>query len=409
MNINPFSHLSFNISGQAAALYLFGFLVIGLGAVLLWGPANRSLEEYTRDIIARCSQSPYQSSCYNELIPEYFDKVGLTDTFNIIRLVQQNDRTYGYCHLAAHEVARQGVAKDPAGWRDVLSECPRDGMCANGCLHGALITRFIGAESGMSWVEIDEAIEELRGICELRPGWDPSTLDKGNCYHGLGHLAMYMTVGDIDGSLEICSRFVEGKDGANMRSLCYGGIFMQLFQPLEPDDEAMVAHIDVTKDNFVDFCNQFAKDRGRTECFERGSMLFPAASLNGQAMKHFCELSGDRQIIESCYTMIFSLVGSGSDYNVTRIAAICNTVEAVRRGDCYGMSAINMIDSDPAFIPRVPEVCEGAGDPGVVSACFSKVSWYVPYRFNQGTENFDLLCRVLPEEARKNSICAGDL
>lgn len=398
-------HWLSNINGHVATLCLFGFLTLAFGAVLLWGPPGRSLDEYTGEIMSHCSQSPYRSICYNDLIPEYFEKVGLVDSFKLIRKVQQSDRAYGYCHLAAHEIARQGVEEDPKNWRDVLSRCPRDGMCANGCLHGALITRFVGAESGMSRVEIDEAISELSGICEPRSGWDPSALDKGNCYHGLGHLAMYMTVGDMDGSLEICGRFVEGDDPANMRSLCYGGVFMQLFQPLEPEDEAMVAHIDVSQDNFVEFCNQFPRGGGRTECFERGSMLFPNATTDGLVMKRFCELSADRQITESCYAMIFSLVGSGSDYDSERIAAICDTVEPERRGDCYGLSAINMIDADPTFISRVPEVCEASDDNGVRDACFAKVSWYAPYRFNQGTKNFDSLCQVLPGDVREDGPC----
>jgi len=300
------------------------------------------------------------------------------------------------------------VEKDLSDWRTVLNQCPQDGMCANGCLHGALITRFVGAESGMSQVEIDEALNELQGICEVRSDWNPSALDKGNCYHGLGHLAMYMTLGDIDESMEICTRFVEGTNSNSMRSLCYGGVFMQLFQPLEPEDVAMVAHIDVSKENFADYCNQFPRNDGRTECFERGSMLFPNATTDGPTMKHFCELSGDSQITDSCYIMIFSLVGSGTDYVTSSISSICNTVEAERRGDCYGMSAINMIDADPTFITRVPEICNAAADTDTQTACFARVVWYIPYRFNKGTENYDALCAVLQESSPDSGACMVD-
>lgn len=402
--MSRFNYLFSKLSKQAIILLSFGLMVIFLGALLLWGPAGRTISEFAKEIMVSCQDSPYRSTCYNELIPEYFDKVGMVDSFKLIRTVQQNDSSYGYCHLAAHELSRLAVESDRLGWRNVLNQCPQDGMCANGCLHGALITRFIGAESGMSRVEIDEAVDELDGICEPRSDWDPSALDRGNCYHGLGHLAMYMTLGDIDESIEICNRFAEGTEG-NMDSLCYGGVFMQLFQPLEPEDVAMVAHIDVSQQNFVDYCNQFPKGSGRTECFERGSMLFPKATTDGPTMKYFCELSGDKEIIESCYIMIFSLVGSGSDYDTGRIKSICDTVEKSRRGDCYGLSAINMIDADPAFIPRIPEICSAADDFDTRSGCLSRVAWYAPYRFNAGTANFDSLCRVLKESNVESEVC----
>lgn len=395
------------IDRQMLILFSFGFLVIALGALLLWGPAGRTLGEFAAQIMIGCEESPYRSTCYNELIPKYFNKVGMVDSFKLIRKVQQSDKAYGYCHLAAHEVARQAVEKNRLGWKSVLNQCPQDGMCANGCLHGALITRFIGAESGMSRVEIDEAIGELEGICEPRSDWDPSPLDRGNCYHGLGHLSMYMTLGDIHESIKICNRFSEGTEG-DMNALCYGGVFMQLFQPLEPEDVAMVAHIDVSRENFVDFCNQFPQGGGRTECFERGSMLFPRATTDGPTMKHFCELSKDKQIIESCYIMVFSLVGSGSDYDTDRIKSICDTVEEVRRGDCYGLAAINMIDADSNFISRIPEICKATGDEDTESACFARIAWYVPYRFNSGTDNFDSLCDVLKESSVETEACFSE-
>lgn len=367
------------------------------GTLLLFGPDVRTLSAYASEILDRCSDAPHRSTCYNETVPEYYAEIGFETMFELIARVQSADPAYGYCHLTAHRVAEYEVQRDPAKWMDTFVRCPQNGMCANGCMHGALITRFIGAEAGMTDEEIDAAVAELTDVCEPRPGWSPSGLDKGNCYHGLGHLAMYMTLGDIQGSLALCDRLGKESKSGDMSELCYGGVFMQLFQPLEPEDEAMVAHVDVSRDNFAEFCNSFPRDGGRISCFARGSMLFPDATTYGPAMKEFCEQSDDDEIVAACYDMVFALVGSGTDYNNSEIDRICRTVEPDRRGHCYGMAAINMIDADPSFIPRMAELCSLPETEEDRSSCFSRVAAYAPYRFNAGTSERAALCAALPE------------
>ena len=168
----------------------------------------------------------------------------------------------------------------------------------------------------------------------------------------------------------------------------------------------MVAHIDVSTENFASFCNQFPKDGGRSSCFARGSMLFERSTTHGPEIHAFCELSRDPDIIEACYDMVFALVGSGSEYNVEKIGGICETVNTDRRGQCYGSAAINMIDADPTFVPRMAELCMSTKSDEARDDCFSDVSWYAAYRFNEGTPEFATLCTTIPSEHRLGSCAA---
>lgn len=378
----------------------FAVLLVGIsaaGAVLLSDAAEQAPEIYAREIVAQCVSEPHRPTCYDKAIPGYFSELSFDAMFEVIRAVQARDPVYGYCHLVAHSVGELEVQKDPSKWMDVMVRCPQDGMCANGCMHGALITRFTGAEAGMTETQIEEALPDISIACEPRAGWNPSQLDKGNCYHGLGHLSMFLTFGDMHRSLAICDRLGKKKNGPDMSELCYGGVFMQLFQPLGPDDEAMVAHIDVSKDNFVEFCNSFPKDGGRRSCFARGSMLFEDTMKSGEGIRAFCELSEDPEIESMCYAMVFALVGSSNDYDLERIDGICRTVVPEQQGECYGMAAINMIDADPALIPRMGKLCAMAPAGMASDTCHTKVAEYAPYRFNKGSVEFGTLCDALPD------------
>lgn len=375
--------------------------IVTLALALWYDPAAASLREYAEDIVAECAGERHRPTCYDTTIPRLYGTLSLAPLFEVIRQVQAMDPAYGYCHLLGHSLGELEVAQDPSRWMDVMVECPQDGMCANGCMHGALIKRFAGAEAGMTEAQIEEAVPDLTDVCEPRPGWQPSGLDQGNCYHGLGHLAMYITLGDMPRSVELCNRFGKKADGRDVSELCYGGVFMQLFQPLEPEDEAMVAHIDVSKDNFVEFCNSFPKDGGRRSCFARGSMLFEDAMTDGAGMQAFCELSGDPQIESECYDMVFALVGSGSSYDLERIDSICRTVVGERAGDCYGSAAINMLDADPLLIPRAMQLCAMTPGESGEATCYGKVARYAPYRFNTGTDEFDELCTAFPDRWRE--------
>lgn len=404
------AHLRFNTATKflATNVQVIGIvlltLCIGVFAWILLAEGSSELRGYVDEVTELCADAPHRSTCYNESVPEYYTELGFKEMFDLVNLVQREDPAYGYCHLTAHKIAEYEVQRDPSQWMDIMVKCPPNGMCANGCMHGALITRFVGAEEGMSDGEIDQAVLELDGACEPREGWNPTGLDKGNCYHGLGHLSMYMTLGDIGHSLAVCDRIAKQTPSGNMSELCYGGVFMQLFQPLEPEDFAMVAHIDVSRENFTEFCSSFPRDGGRSPCFQRGSMLFEGATSNGPAMKEFCEQSSDASIVEQCYDMVFSLVGSGSDFNLNLMDSICRTVEDERQGHCYGMATINMIDADPMFVPEVPVFCSMAPNDAATDECYTRVARYAPYRFNRGTPEYEALCSVLPED--KQPRCA---
>ena len=132
----------------------------------------------------------------------------------------------------------QEVARDPENWMDVIARGPADGLCSNGFIHGAAVARF--SKEVLSSEEIKETIPDLQIACETREGFDPTGLDQAICYHGIGHVLVHLTEADLDSSLKICEEVALKSDGRDFRQVCNEGVFMQIFQPLEPEDFALL-------------------------------------------------------------------------------------------------------------------------------------------------------------------------
>ena len=224
-----------------------------------------SLAEHAELIIQTCADDAYRPACYDEEIPKLLDKgVSYEDVFAVTALVQEQDEAYWYCHVLGHNVSAKEAAKDVSKWTEVVARAPR-GVCSNGAIHGAFQERFRGEEVSES--ELKELIPEIQSICSSAAGGKDFTgLEQASCYHALGHLTMYITNGDIDRAIETCD--VVAYDGdRSFTGVCYDGAYMQIFQPLDPEDVALVEHIaPQTKEEAVALCATFSGQR-RNSCF----------------------------------------------------------------------------------------------------------------------------------------------
>jgi hypothetical protein len=198
------------------------------------------------------------------------DFISMEDAFQVTGLVQQEDPTYQYCHVLGHELAAREVKKNPDGWKDVVSRCP-SGMCSNGCIHGGFQERF-RAES-FTDQQITSIKPDLKVICEDRASWHPTGLEQASCYHALGHLTMYLTSGEVGRSLPLCDELSLKSSVRDYRQLCYDGVFMQIFQPLEPEDFALVHGKQPIKETFGAYCDNYSGTQ-RGSCISEGWPLF---------------------------------------------------------------------------------------------------------------------------------------
>ena len=264
--------------------------------------------------------------------------------------IEANDALTRSCHGLVHEVGREAYKK----YEDFGEAMKyQDEICNSGYLHGIIEARFS---------ESDDVFADMRTMCDEY--LQESSLS-WQCFHGIGHGAMYYTANDLPRSLEMCDAF----DSAFARTTCSNGIFMENFSadqklhlseylkesdPLYPCPEQEKRHkencylyaptyfLSLNREDYtgaLELCN------GAEEPFRRAC----ARGVGAQTMKEnindpklvesACE-SGDPEQVEPCINGLASLYTSHYG-SVESTRELCGQLEDSNQQACYGSVEAN--------------------------------------------------------------------
>ena len=379
-------------------------IVLGVACVLIAGAGiffavhykDGKIAQEAARVIEACQSESYRPACYDTEIPKVMDRgLSFEESFKVTALIQEQDSSYWYCHVLGHNVSAKEAAKDISKWTEVVARCPT-GVCSNGCLHGAFQERFRGEH--VNEEELEALIPEIKGICERGEGHRNYTgLEQASCYHALGHLTMYITNADINRAIDVCDRVsIDGE--RRFDNLCYDGAFMQIFQPLEPEDIALVQDIaPTTQKEAIAYCAQFEGTR-RTSCYMESWPLFvDSFDKEYGAIEDFCDRSFSSRDKTRCFNGVFYVMAARSNFDEERVAEICSFVSDEVKAQCYANSASRFLETDYKLAQKAVDVCEQAGEEGVSEQCYEELLFYSAYNYHAGSEPFTKLCESLPE------------
>lgn len=379
------------------AVIVLAELAVVLGAPLLPFPQKKlSLADYADQVMATCASSNYHPGCYDKEIPKLMDNISMEDAFRVTRLVQQEDPQYWYCHVLGHNLSSRETAKDPAKWKEVIPRCPA-GMCSNGCIHGALQERF--RKEAFSKDEVELVLPDLADICEEKPSWHPTGMEKATCYHAIGHLLMYLTDADTKKSVEMCDKIAKKPDGSDYLTVCYDGIFMQLFQPLEPEDTALIKGKTPAKEALHAFCSDYST-RPRASCWSEGWPLYWDQVKKPEGLMSFCSRLEKGTMRDRCYNGMFFVMAAQFQLNAEKIVAFCQAIPLPARGRCFANGAGRLIETDSKLVGASLAMCAQAAQAGAGDDCYNELVTYSQFNFHAGSAAQKELCDGLPQKWR---------
>ncbi len=352
-----------------------------------------ALSEYADQVIETCSEKQYPPPCYDEEIPKLI-KEGLTmeEMFSVTTIIQEKGQNYWYCHVLGHNLSSQEAAKDLDKWTEVVSRCPI-GMCSNGCLHGTFQEKF--QEQVLSDEQINELIPDIDTICENSDNRNFTGLEQASCYHALGHLTMYVTNANIEKSVVICNQ-VAVKGEQSYLQTCYEGAYMQIFQPLEPEDFVLVEEIAPrTIEEALDYCNQF-EGLKRGACHRESWPLSREEILTSVGLQKFCAHAESDEQERRCYNALFYVITAQFGFDESRIVPLCNGLSDKRKAQCYANAASRYIETDYRLSNKASALCALAEGEGVGDRCYEELLFYSTFNFHPGSESFTTLCNTLP-------------
>jgi hypothetical protein len=352
-----------------------------------------SLQQMADQVITTCAHATRKSTCYEKVIPNLMDTISMEDAFKVSVYVQQKDTSYTYCHVLGHNLSAKETEKNPNAWQEVVARCP-SGVCSNGCIHGAFQQRF-RAESFPD-AKLQELIPVLQNTCEPRGKWNPTQMEQASCYHALGHLTMYITAGNIDTSTRLCEILGKKSDGRDYVQLCYDGAFMQIFQPLEPEDFALVKGKQPTKEGLKIFCSQY-QDQKRSSCWTEGWPLMFDELKKPQGLINHCRfLSGSNQ--ESrCYMALMDVLTAQFNFDSPTLIQYCSEIPETFRAQCFANVASRFIETDWRMIDKSVSICKAAEQYYASEKCYDELVFFSSYNFHKGSEEQKNLCNKLPE------------
>lgn len=370
-----------------AALLLF---VVGTFYVLLESKTPKAI---AATIVERCTDASYRPSCYEEEVPKLLaDGLSFEDAFLVALEVQALDRSAEYCHNIGHRLGAFEVAKDPSKWKEVARRTPL-GKCLNGGMHGAFQERF--RNESLAPERIPAFIEEMRGFCDPREDLPSGLIDLSMCAHGLGHLFVFVAAGNVERALPLCAAIgfsdAPGVSASGLELSCYDGLFMQLFEPHEPEDHALIAGKAETSDTVAAFCAGF-EGLPKVACIARSISLFRESNPSGFEGLECGTLMNDRER-NACRSTQLRLFARDTFLDVEAADTYCAESPADRRGWCYASAGSYAFmagyDYDVPFA-----FCEHAGPAG--AQCYETLAGTIRSMFGHDPAVRSSLCDRLP-------------
>ncbi len=342
-------------------------------------------------ILRDCAQGGDRAACYEAEVSELYPRLSVPNVFEVVRDIRRSDASYQFCHVLAHKVGERVVAEDPDKWIDAIPLNPSDGLCSNGFIHGVVGGRF--RAEVLDDATLQKLLPDFRRACEPRKGWTPSNLDQAICYHGLGHLYDFITNADLPKALDICTRTTSQQ----YRRVCIEGVFMQIYQPLEPDDFLMIEQMPVkpTKDTVRQFCARF----GDTPAYEgaclRESWPLHAGMTDGTGVEAFCSNQPNAEEEVACYESSTAIIGRLSLGNPEKAASACNELPEGRRSLCFGTAAQAVLEENREDVSKAISLCVLAGD-SIARGCMIKLAEQATFIFGQNEREITAFCSALP-------------
>lgn len=364
--------------------------------------AVKTITEYATDMVTLCKDDPYRPTCYEEEVPKLVEFIPTDKIFEVVRAIRKQDPEYLYCHVLAHELGRYEVSLDPDNWLDVIAKGPTDGLCSNGFAHGAIVTRF--NDEDLTPTQFTEAQKSLAIACEERAGFTPTDLTKAICYHGIGHVLIHMTLAKVDESLKACEVIAQKSDGRDYRQVCTEGVYMQLFQPLEPEDYALVDMLPLkpSKETLATFCTSNAQtDAQYGACWREGWPFFGEDIYSSGGVTEYCSVLSASQDRDACYISAFTINGRHNLGNPEKMAATCNGLSEVHKGTCFARGANAFPEESPELIQNAINMCSRANSEGAQNECYGFLASVAAFNFHKGSPAYEELCSSLPPASEK--------
>lgn len=350
--------------------------------------STETLGNLASQILETCKTSSYRAACYDTEIPKLMNKISMEKAFKVTAEVQRLDPGYQFCHVVGHKLAAREVDKNPNKWKEIIPRCP-SGLCSDGCIHGTFQEKF--KIDTVSDLQFPSFAKDFNTICDIN-SWNPTGFEKDGCYHGLGHLAMYVTRADIMKAVNLCKSLGSLTDERTL--LCFDGAFMQIFQPIEPEDFSLAYAKGPSPENLASYCSTLPEPI-KSACITEGFTFFREKVLTSDGVVDYCKTVSP-ELFKRCLFIIETALVPIQKNDVSIIASYCQGFPGDLKAQCFVNDSLRLLENDYRSIGKAVKLCSLAIPESLSDECFKGMTSGSNYVFRQNSKEFKDFCKAVP-------------
>lgn len=312
-----------NILYECALIVLIGTAIaIALSFVLGYfhGP---TIEDFQREY--KEARTPDKQVFVAE---KYYGVFPLQD---LLKAIEDAYPDFG-CHIQGHAIGRVLYRHDP-NFADAVQKC--GGSCTYGCFHGVQMEMFGTDSDTLGGVINDETPEAYtahvkniaKDIC-TKPEV-ASVVRVRQCLHGLGHIFVYSSGGDLKASTDACDSLFDARGARSCRT----GAFMEkIFTTISTSSEYLTSRRP---------CDAYPADAYICYRYKAYSWLHVYRSVS--ATLKTCDSFGD-QVLD-CIAGVGSAAATPELLSTNEgIKKICGSLDGIKERACEVGAYLNIIN-----------------------------------------------------------------
>jgi len=345
--------------------------------------ATEDINLYVRSQLKKCFETDGRDGCYKKAADVLYSQFGLVQALKVFKENEEYPEVYARCHEMTHYLSRLEYEKQ-SSIAKVYLQC--DSTCHGGCYHGTL-EAYLKKNANTNFAK----------ICGKQSDYQ-SPLEFNECFHGLGHAAMFVTEMELFESLKLCDTLPDQKH----KERCYTGVFMENSSSSTSFDHASIY---IKKDDPFYPCNVI-EEKYQSVCWQYQSSYFSIISNQDwkkvadlclqvptfyqdrcfrtigtnqvgftrslEIMKKDCDLMPSENFKDICVTGVVSSLSYRFVGNMQKMIDFCGITDPQNRESCFKQVGNGILDWDKSKDVAKKE-CQKIPDPQGVSWCMSVI------------------------------------
>lgn len=223
---------------------------------------EENINSYVRSQLKKCFDVGGRNGCYKLVADLLYNQFGLAETLKVFKAQEEYPEVYSRCHEVTHYLSRLEYEKQKSIAK-VYAQC--DSTCHGGCYHGTM-EAYLKKETQELEFNLNS---QFAKVCGSKNDYQ-KPIEFNECFHGMGHAAMFVTDMELRESLKLCDTISDQQ----YKERCYTGVFMENSSSSTSFDHASIY---IKKDDPFYPCNALS-EKYQPLCWQYQSSYFSIIS-----------------------------------------------------------------------------------------------------------------------------------